>query len=72
MFWNKGVPYSLRKYKRIFRNEMEKRPQLYGVLDADGNEKDQIDGIRTHIDDERFDHNIPDEDPSKRPADFDE
>ena len=51
---------------------MEKRPQLYGVLDADGNEKDQIDGIRTHIDDERFDHNIPDEDPSKRPADFDE
>jgi hypothetical protein len=33
MFYHKGEPYSLRKYKRIFKNEMQKNPDLFDVLD---------------------------------------
>jgi hypothetical protein len=61
MFYHKGEPYSLRKYKRIFKNEMEKYPHLYDVLDEDGNPKERIDGIITAVaekDDDRFNHNI--------------
>ena len=36
MYLNKGEPYTLRKYKKIFKREMEKRAQLYDVLDQDG------------------------------------
>ena len=49
MFYNKGEPYSLRKYKRIFKNEMEKHPHMYDVLDKDGNPKERIDGIVTAV-----------------------
>lgn len=52
---NKGEPYTLRKYKMIFKREMEDYPHLYDVLDSEGNPKEKIDGIVG--DDERLYHN---------------
>lgn len=31
MFLNKDGGYSLRKFKRIFKREMEERPELYKI-----------------------------------------
>lgn len=56
MFLNKGEPYTLRKYKAIFKREMTKRPDLYDVLDANGNPKNKIDGIVAE--DMRYAHTI--------------
>lgn len=72
MFYNKGQPYSLRKYKRIFKEEMTKRPSLYDVLDKDGKPKKEINGILNT--DPRFLHNVDkvSVEHVKLPADFEE
>lgn len=73
MFLNKGEPYSLKKYKRIFKREMESQPELYDVLDANGEPKEHIDGIIAN--DERFYKYIisrgkPALDPKRVPSDY--
>lgn len=45
MFLHQGEPYSLRKFKRIFKREMNYRPHLYDVLNKDGQPKTKIKGI---------------------------
>lgn len=76
MFLNKGEPYTLRKYKAIFKREMTQRPDLYDVLDANGNPKNKIDGIIAK--DLRFAHTIKEKlenvdfDNMELPADFEE
>lgn len=55
MFMHQGEPYSLRKYKMIFKREMEENAHLYDVLDSEGNPKEEIDGIIGN--DERLWHN---------------
>lgn len=55
MFLQRGEPYTLRKYKMIFKREMEDRPELYDVLDANGEPKEDIVGILGE--DERFEAN---------------
>jgi len=56
MFMQKGEPYTLRRYKMIFKREMEDNPELYDVLDSEGNPKEDIHGIIGE--DERFENNI--------------
>lgn len=55
MFLQRGEPYTLRKYKMIFKREMEDNPELYDVLDANGEPKEEITGIIGE--DERFEAN---------------
>jgi hypothetical protein len=57
MFLNKGEPYTLRKYKKIFKKEMESNPELYDVLDKTGQPKTEIRGVIGE--DPRFEQNIP-------------
>jgi hypothetical protein len=45
MYLNQGEPYTLRKYKRIYKREMTYRPHLYDVLDQAGNPKTKLKGI---------------------------
>lgn len=56
MYLNKGEPYTLRKYKKIFKREMERRAKLYDVLDKHGQPKKKIDGIIGS--DKRFRHTV--------------
>lgn len=57
MFMHQGEPYTLRKYKMIFKREMEDFPDLYDVLDNEGEPKEHIHGIIAP--DPRFTKNIP-------------
>jgi hypothetical protein len=69
MYLNKGEPYTLRKFKKIFKREMEHRPDLYDVLDKDGKSKNKIRGINLN-DPRAIVPKLDSKDQPKMPKDF--
>ena len=52
MYLNHGTPYTLRKFKKIFKHETTHNPDLYGIIidrkenDEDVSEDDDNEGVR--------------------------
>jgi hypothetical protein len=41
MYLNQGTPYTLRKFKKIFKHEMKHNPKLYGMIKKDAASEDE-------------------------------